>query len=133
MKPTKTFTQAFYHLSAHASILCSSERSFSAMHRIKNYLRTIIEDERLSNCPTSHVYWHWGSNWLNSLHWKKEKLILSEANQKKIVFSCRILQISIIWSTVLHITYHFGDILQVKLRSTIQTRHMLCSVENTQR
>ena len=33
----------------------SSERSFSAMRRIKNYLRTTMRDERLSNLSLLHV------------------------------------------------------------------------------
>ena len=36
----------------------SSERSFSAMRRIKNYLRTTMGDERLSNLSLLHVQRH---------------------------------------------------------------------------
>ena len=43
--------------------------------------------------------WHPdGSNWSSSLYWKTEKWIVSEPKQNKMVFSCRILQISIILS-----------------------------------
>ena len=36
----------------------SSERSFSAMRRIKTYLRTTMGDERLSNLSLLHVQRH---------------------------------------------------------------------------
>jgi hypothetical protein len=36
--------------------LASSERSFSAMHRIKNCLRATMGDERLSNLSLLHIH-----------------------------------------------------------------------------
>ena len=75
----------------------SSEHSFSAMRRIKNYLRTTMHGRRKPVQFISVAYLLTLRQY-SLLHWKTENWNLSEANWNKTVFSCRILQISIIWS-----------------------------------
>ena len=62
----------------------SSERSFSAMRRIKNYLRTLtMRDERLSNLSLLHVYWHCGSNWsIHCIEKQKNEFYLKQTKIK---------------------------------------------------
>ena len=102
MKPIKTFTQglsSFYPSFWPWQYPLPSERSFSAMRRIKNYLRTTMRDERLSNLSLLHVYCHCGSNWsIHCIEKQKNEIYLKHIYQNKTVVSCRILQISIIWS-----------------------------------
>jgi N-glycosylase/DNA lyase len=58
MYETATYTWLYQYLTDNVGVITTSERSFSAMRRVKSYLRSTMGNERLSNLSLMHIHRH---------------------------------------------------------------------------
>ena len=58
MYETATYTWLYQYLTENVGVIATSERSFSAMRRVKSYLRSTMGNERLPNLLLMHIHRH---------------------------------------------------------------------------
>jgi hypothetical protein len=58
MYETATYTWLYQYLTDNVGVIATSEISFSAMRRVKSYLRSTMGNERLPNLLLMHIHKH---------------------------------------------------------------------------